>query len=69
MVAGDPEPKTRSVEEDPVLSSFMGFLAADMQSSPEHSTPVDGDVLNRISTLVREVRTSPKEDLGDEALI
>jgi hypothetical protein len=35
LVVADPEPKRKSAEEDPVLSSFMSFLAADMQRSPE----------------------------------
>ncbi len=63
------EPRKKSAEDDPVLSSFMSFLASDMRNSPGHITPVDGAVLDRIGTLVREVKTSPEEDLGDEALI
>ena len=69
LVVAEPEPRKKSTEEDPVLSSFMSFLASDMRYSPEHITPLDGDVLNRIGTLVRDVETSPEEDLGDEALI
>jgi len=69
LVVADPEPKRKSAEEDPVLSSFMSFLAADMQRSPELITPLDAGVMERIDTLVRNVKTSPEEDLGDEALI
>ena len=69
LVVADPEPKRRNTEEDPVLSSFMSFLAADMQHSPEHITPLDAGVMERIGTLVSNVNTSPDEDLGDEALI
>lgn len=69
LVVADPEPKRRNTEEDPVLSSFMSFLAADMQRSPEHITPLDAGVMERIGTLVSNVNTSPDEDLGDEALI
>lgn len=69
LVVADPEPKRRSAEEDPVLSSFMSFLAADMQRSPEHIKPLDAGVLKRIGTLVGNVDTSPEEDLGNEALI
>ena len=69
LVVADPEPKRRNAEEDPVLSSFMSFLAADMQRSPEHIKPLDAGVMERIGTLVKEVDTSPEEDLGDEALI
>ena len=69
LVVAEPEPRKKSAEEDPVLSSFMSFLASDMRNSPGHITPLDSDVLDRIGTLVREVKTSPEEDLGDEALI
>jgi prlF antitoxin for toxin YhaV_toxin len=69
LVVAEPEPRKKSAEEDPVLSSFMSFLASDMHHSPEHITPLDSDVLDRIGTLVREVRASPEEDLGDKALI
>ncbi len=69
LVVADPEPKRKSAEEDPVLSSFMSFLAADMQRSPERITPLDAGVMEHIGTLVSNVNTSPEEDLGDEALI
>jgi len=69
LVVADPEPKRKSAEEDPVLSSFMSFLAADMQRSPEHIKPLDAGVMERIGTLVSSVDTTPEENLGDEALI
>ena len=58
-----------NAKDDLVLSSFMSFLAADMLRSPEHITPLDAGVMERISTLVSNVDISPEEDLGDEALI
>jgi prlF antitoxin for toxin YhaV_toxin len=69
LVVAAPELKKKSAEQDPVLSSFMSFLASDMHRSPDHITPLDSDVLDRIGTLVGDVKTSPEEDLGDEALI
>lgn len=69
LVVADPEPKKKSAEEDPVLSSFMSFLAADMQRSPEHIRPLDAGVMERVCTLVSDVNSSPEEDLGDEALV
>ena len=69
LVVAEPEPKKKRAEEDPVLSSFMSFLASDMHRSPGHITPLDSDVLDRLGTLVRDVKSSPEEDLGDEALI
>src|SRR6202166_3366378 len=69
LVVADPAPRKKKAEEDPVLSSFMSFLAADMQRSPEHITPLDAGVMERIGALVSNVDTSPEENLGDEALV
>src|SRR6202166_4017325 len=69
LVVADPAPRRKKAKEDPVLSSFMSFLAADMLRSPEHITPLDAGVMQRIGTLVGNVHTSPEEDLGDEALV
>lgn len=69
LVVAESEPRKKSAKEDPVLSSFMSFLASDMRTSPGHITSLNTDILERISTLVRGVKTSPEEDLGDEALI
>ena len=69
LVVAHPEPKKKGAEEDPVLSSFMSFLATDMQRSPEHIKPLDVGVMERIGTLVTNVDSSPEEGLGDEALI
>ena len=35
LVVAEPEPRKKSAEEDPVLSSFMSFLASDMHRSPD----------------------------------
>ena len=69
LVVADFEPRRKNAEEDPVLSSFMSFLAAGMQRSPEHIKPLDVGVMERIGTLVTNVDSSPEEGLGDEALI
>lgn len=67
LVVAHPEPKRKNTEEDPVLSSFMSFLAADMLRSPEHVRPLDVGIMERAGALVSDVNTSPEEDLGDEA--
>jgi hypothetical protein len=69
LVVADPQSKRKSAKEDPVLSSFMSFLAADMLRSPEEITPLDAGVIERIGTLVGNVEADPEENLGDEALI
>ena len=69
LVVADPEPKRRNTEEDPVLSSFMSFLAADMHRSPDQIAALNAGNMERIGKLVSNVNSSPEEDLGDEALI
>jgi len=69
LVVADPKPRKKRSQEDPVLSSFMSFLAADMLRSPEHITPLDAGIVERIGALVSDVDSSPEENLGDEALI
>lgn len=69
LVVALPEPKKRRTEEDPVLSSLLCFLAADMQRSPDRLTPLDPKLIARIGALVKDVKTDPAEDLGDDALI
>src|ERR1700751_751268 len=69
LVVADPEPSRKKTERDPVLSSFMSFLAADMQRSPEHIRPLDAGVMEHVGALVSDVETSSEEDLGDESLI
>ncbi len=56
-------------EEDPVLASFVSFLAADMQRFPHRIQPLDPGLIARIEKLTRKVTTTGEEPLGDEALI
>ena len=53
-------------EEDPVLSSFMSFLSADMKRSPEHIRPFDLSLMTRIAKLVQGVEVTGDEALADE---
>lgn len=69
LVVARPEPKKKRPGTDPVLSSFMSFLAAHMLRSPEQIKPLQAGIMERIGKLVSNVDTSPDEDLGDEALI
>ncbi len=57
------------IRRAPALATFMSFLAADMQRSPERIKPLDAALVKRVSTLVKGVSTSDDEDLGDEALL
>jgi hypothetical protein len=69
LVVADATPRTKSVKEDPVLSSFMSFLAADMLHSPERISSLDAGVIHRARKLVGDVKSSPDEDLGDGTLV
>jgi len=69
LVVADPQPIPKNTERDPVLSSFMSFLAADTLRSPGHIRPLDAEVMERVGALVSDVKVSPEEDLGEEALI
>jgi hypothetical protein len=59
LVVADPAPRKKNAKEDPVLSSFMSFLAADMLRSPERITPLDAGVMERIGALVSRVEMRP----------
>ena len=42
-------------ESDPILTSFLSFLANDMQKNPQHLASVDPDLVSRIQKLVGSV--------------
>jgi len=56
-------------EEDPVIASFLSFLARDMIKTPHRVMPLDEALVQRINRVVGHIETDPNEDLGDEALI
>lgn len=47
--------RTEADEADPVLGQFLGFLAHDMATHPERLRGVDGDLVARIQSLVKDV--------------
>jgi hypothetical protein len=59
----------KKAEEDPVLASFLGFLSRDMRANPERISEMNASQMKRIRKLVRGVKTSAEEDLGDGALL
>jgi antitoxin PrlF len=66
VVATEPPPAPR---EDPVIASFIGFLAADMQRHPERIQPLDAGLVARIEKLTQGMPASTEEPLGDEELL
>ncbi len=55
--------------EDPVVASFLSFLAADMTRHPNRLVPLDRKLVREMKRLVGHIKTDPNEDLGDEAMI
>lgn len=54
-------------DSDPVLASFLGFLARDMASHPEQIQMLDAGLVSRIRALVSDVEVDLDAPLpGDE---
>ena len=66
VVAAEPLTAPR---QDPVIASFISFLAADMQRQPDRIQPLDADLMARIERLTQGMSTSSEESLGDEELL
>ena len=60
------QPSKRGRDEDPVVASFLSFLAAAMIRTPRRVAPLDKSLMRRIDRLVADIDTNPDEDLGDE---
>ena len=62
--------ETSSPEEtDPVMASFLAFLAQDMEKHPEKIKPLSADLVGRIERLTKGISVDPDEDLGVQALL
>src|SRR5208337_188656 len=54
---------------DPVMESFLAFLAQDMARSPEQIRPLSLTRARRIARLTKGIAVDLDADLGDEALL
>jgi hypothetical protein len=54
---------------DPVMASFLAFLAQDIARHPEKIRPLDGKLMKRAGKLIKGVSIDPEEDLGDVDLL
>jgi hypothetical protein len=54
---------------DPVITSFLAFLAQDMALSPQRIQPLSMARKRRIARLTKGVAVDLNEDLGGEALL
>jgi hypothetical protein len=50
---------------DPVMASFLAFLAQDIANAPQLSRPLDAKLAKRIDKLVKGIAVSTEEALGD----
>ena len=55
--------------EDPIVASFLSFLAKDMAASPQRLIPLDKGKMQELDRLVGHIKTDPNEDLGDDGLL
>jgi len=54
---------------DPVMASFLAFLANDIANAPEAVKPMSRNLAKRIDLLVEGVKAADKEPLTDESLL
>jgi antitoxin PrlF len=47
--------RAEAADEDPVLGQFLGFLARDIASHPEHLQVIDASLAQRIASLVGHI--------------
>jgi antitoxin PrlF len=61
----DPVTKRR----DPVMQSFLAFLANDISKAPENIKPMSRELAQRIDRLVEGISVSSDESLDEESLL
>jgi len=61
LVTAEVEKQERT---DPVMDSFLAFLAQDIARAPETIRPLDARLMKRAEKLTKGVAASPDEDLG-----
>jgi antitoxin PrlF len=67
MLISVAEPVTE--RRDPVMQSFLAFLASDIAKAPERIKPMSPELARRIDRLVEEVSVSGNESLEEESLL
>lgn len=67
MLVSVAEPVTERT--DPVMASFLAFLASDIAKAPEMIQPMNRDLAQRIDRLVDGVVVTQDESLGEESLL
>ncbi len=67
MLVSVAEPVTE--RRDPVMESFLAFLANDIAKAPKGIKPMSPELARRIDHLVEEVSVSSNESLEEESLL
>jgi hypothetical protein len=63
------EPEYREDDEDPVLASFLAFLAKEIEENPGRIRPLDAKLAKRAARLAKGIEVNLDEDLGEESLL
>lgn len=58
--------RSETLEEDPVLAKFLGFLAQDMKQNPQHIQPIASKTFERVQSLIENVEIDLDASLSDE---
>jgi antitoxin PrlF len=58
--------KAEEGHADPVIESFLHFLAEDMQQNPQRLSSINPFLLHRIESLVTDVKFNLDEEVSDD---
>ena len=53
-------------EDDPIVETFINFLAQDLNNNPQQVKAINSDLVNRINSLTNEVELDLDQPLSDE---
>ena len=58
--------RAESLEDDPIVDSFLSFMADDMRKHPENIQPLTASMRDRIELLTADVELDLNAELSDE---
>lgn len=69
MLVVSVDPVAARTKEDPVVASFLSFLAQDMERNPHRIDPLSSGLLAQVERLTHGMKADFDEPLGDEELL
>jgi hypothetical protein len=63
------EQPASQAKEDPVIASFLSFLAQDMVENPDRIEPLDANLMARVEKLTHGMKRNFDESFPDEELL